>query len=415
MIGESGTRPPIDVASCGKREVAIDVLRGLALLVMAASHCVRGVLDSSFRQVPAEAPRLDLLVSWTRAWLLTIEPYVSSLFLTLAGFAMVLVFRKSADRPFGKWCRPRVRRAVELMLISWVIFWVHGGIQLPWHPFVSAEILYNFSVGILLCLPLVRPSVWRWPALVAVVVGGVVFVAFAEGHPDLAISRLAQGPGAHFPNALFLPLGVALGEAWLRDWRWLKPGLAAAGLVIVVAYQLFVIPGAIAELAEQGVNRDRATVMLDAPFGRAIAKRRFITDGKYGSTYDLKWLAHKVGVRDDAPRRKKTLRAFWNKRARAVPYLVGLMMLTLGLAGLPFWRRSPRWLAAAASPLALMGRHSLKIYVFHLMLVALSVAALGRMKSSPDVAAAVTAGIIAACVVLAWFVERRPRDAFSHT
>jgi len=88
-----------------------------------------------------------------------------------------------------------------------------------------------------------------------------------------------------------------------------------------------------------------------------------------------------------------------------VPYLAALMLLTFSLAWGTWWRRCPPWAAIVARPLHLWGTHALKLYLFHLGLVAVGTLFLGRSRLTPAGTAGVILCIAVACTGLAFVAD----------
>ncbi len=451
MVDEA-PRPLADSDSPGTsrpspaRDHAIDALRGTAIVLMVLVHVARAVVASD---EPGLAGSL-------KGFLLTVEPYISTLFLTLAGFSLVLA-RGAAGRPrwlAHTWWRRRVGRAATLVLLSWGIFWVHGGICPP-YPFLSADILYTIGLAVLLYAPAVGPSGIRGWVLALLVALGIAGTALAEAHPAHPLARLAQGPGAHLPNLLIPALGIALAWLWHRGRGPASTGqpaepdrlaapvvlvpsplpgssssaaasppgsstpslqvgasLLAAGLAIVLGYHLGWAPGNQEAARAKGQEISTLEAVFNRPYGRTAASRNVVTDGDWGSTYDLRWLGHVAGLAQEPPRVVRS-RAFWNKKLVLIPYLSGLMLVTFGLAGLTAWSCGRRFRRLRPSsfltaPLLLLGRHPLKLYVFHLALAAMLSVIPGPDTALPSYLGCVAA-TLAACLGVAWLVERRGR------
>lgn len=436
----------------------VDALRGLAIVLMVLVHVARAVVD------PDEPGAAGAF----RSLLMTTEPLISTLFLTLVGVSLVLAHGRSAS---GRaWWRSRIVRALTLVLLSWGIFWVHGGINPP-YPFLSAEILYTIGLAVLLYAPVVHPNGVRWWLLALLGALLAAATALAEAYPREALSRLAQGPGAHLPNLLFPALGILLAWTWHRRkpethwggagtgggaaggtpaapaagrmrgpggesvrsdraWLWWRRWMLPLGLVVVLAYHFLWAP---ANQERTGPSVERPSnieAVFNRPHGRTAASRELVTDGQWGSTYDLRWVAGRMGLADPPPRIVRS-RAFWNKKLALVPYLSAWMLVLFGLAmpgasrrkgalragppaagaspSRPFFhflpgRVAPGEMAPLLQPLHLLGRHALKLYVFHLALAAL-------LSFFPGIGVgmggylACVAAVLLACSGLAWGVE----------
>lgn len=356
----------------------LDVIRGWAIFLMVLIHTVRGFLmrDYKFPDSVDMSDSVEVAAVAVRSFLFTTEPYISALFLTVAGFTLVVVGKSSKP-----WPGRRLRRGLELAILSWVIHWIHAGVNLP-YPFLSAEILFTIGLGLVVVSPLVPATRYRWPGLALLSVIIIGFTWFAEGHPDHPLARLAQGPGAHLPNLLFFPIGIGLAAVWQSGKvRWQRAVLAT-GLLGVIAYHLLIAPGVQAEAAQRGRDVSSVEAIFNRPFGRILTDRRFVVEHRYGSTYDLKWVAHRVGVRDEPPRRFIKRRSYWNKKLVLMPYLAFWMCVTFGFAWLPFWSRLNRGVRGK-NPWSVMGRHALLLYLVHLAVIAAAVALVGGNRAGP--------------------------------
>jgi uncharacterized membrane protein len=415
MVAENLTTGPSTTGKGGmtKRERLqhLDGLRGWAIFLMVLIHSLRGFLARTYA-VPGEVEPDSIVTDITvavRAFLFTTEPYISALFLTVSGYALVVVWRRLPPARRRSWQVSRLRRAGLLILISWVIFWSHAGINSP-YPFVNAGVLYNIGIGIAV-------SVWMLPAKRSHIVVLLALTAllccatlFAEANPDHLVAVVAQGPGAHLPNLLFFPLGMALAWVWCHGGRVGRFAVPLGGLVIVIIYHTVVIPPVQGNLQSSGIDATAVQAVFNAPFGRIVSRRRFVAERSHGSIYDLKWLAHKAGLQDDPPKRNTRRRSFWNKRFNLMPYLAGLMALTFGLAWLPFGGNR-KWFMGLARPLLLLGRHALFLYVFHLVVIAIGVGIFGTGHFGPAGTLVSFLLVLIACALVArlleWWQEKR--------
>ncbi len=387
----------------------LDAMRGWAIFLMVLIHTVRGFLLRDY----AFADRIDLsdpmeaAAVAARDLLYTTEPYISALFLTVAGFTMAVVGVS------GKaWSGRRLRRGLQLVLLSWAIHWVHAGVNPP-YPFLSAEILYTIGLGLVFFSRFARARRFRWLGLGLISVALVGVTWYAEGHPSHALARLAQGPGAHLPNLLFFPVGLALAAIWqLRETRW-RWGVLLVGLVGVVVYHSLVAPKLVVEAAARGEKVSSVEALFDEPFGRLYTERLFVVDGRFGSTYDLHLLAHGVGLEEAPPKRFLKRRTYWNKRLALMPYLVFWMGITFGLAWLPFPRRTAV-IGKVSGPWSLMGRHALFLYLLHLAAIAAAVAIFGGNRAGPLATLLAMVGLLLVCLGAAaireWLRHRQLGD-----
>jgi len=396
------------------RVAFVDFLRGLAIVLMVLVHTARGVLGQMYR-VSEPGPDFGLverLAVSVQSFLFTIEPYISSLFLSLVGFSMVLVSKGLRPDQVARWRLRRLRTAAMLALLSWGIFWIHGGIQWP-YPFLSAEILYTIAIGIVACvgllpgadapqkLPnsLLAARRLRIVGLALCFAAACALTGIAEHSPGSGLALLAQGPGAHLPNLAFVFLGALLGSAHMSGSKLLRVGLPLLGVAVLVLYHAAIVPRLQDERRTAGLSSGVLQSAFNTPTGRTSVARKFVTGGGYGSVYDLQRVAAAAGVIEEAPRPKTVTRYFWNKKLVLVPYLAGLMLISFGLSWWRIWARAPAFPSRLGRPVLMMGRHALLLYVLHLALVALAVVVFGRSSLSPAAAAATAVAILCACVL----------------
>jgi len=194
-------------------------------------------------------------------------------------------------------------------------------------------------------------------------------------------------------------------------WR---HGLLAGGLFLVVLYHGVLAPQVRRGLPPEKQAMHNLRVVLDAPFGRTYTTRKFAVDqSRQGAVRDLRILGAKLGF-TEPPEKRTRRRTFWNARLVLAPYLAALMAVTFALAWLPFWRRARQRLRWLASPLLLMGRWALRIYVFHLAVIAIGVVIWGRAKLSIPAWAGFTLGVLVLSLGFAgasdWWRRRRGHD-----
>jgi len=391
-----------------ERLAYIDALRGLAIAMMIAVHGLRGLMGTPWR---VRAPGPDMAgfdafgvhVWW---WVYTTTPFVSTLFLTLVGFSLALSVRRAPDP--GAWRRRQSVRALGLIGISMAFFAVERGIHLP-YPFLSAGILHTIGVGILIGVWVVGEGGWRRWALVGWVAATCAVTWLAEAQPEHPLARLAQGPGSHAPNLVFVALGAALGRWTGALSPRLRRVVPALGVLVLVIYHVAVLPPVQEEQAAAGRARSTLETAFNRPWGRVTVWREWDVGEGLGSLHQLKQLAAAVDTDRTPPAEGMRRHPFWNKRLRQVPWLAGVMLLLFGLA----WTRPAATLLRRAAiplrPLLLPGRYALRVYVFHLVVLAVVVTAAGRAKHPPGTTLAITGGVFLLSWGLAELSERRRR------
>jgi fucose 4-O-acetylase-like acetyltransferase len=302
-----------------RRDVALDALRLLAVLLMIASHTTR-------------------LIAWDerRAWSwfsLLIEPFTASLFLILVGASLVLSWRAARAGGRSAWFRKQALRALGLWAISVVFYALEEGFRWPDVATMSgilATIAYVSLLGMFLVAS-PRPAIALSLAAAACMgaqvwldrTGTMIFGINAGNSPLLPL----------FPLACLGGLGVLFLEC---GWPW-RIGLAAAAAAIVAA--------------------------LTARFGFAAV---FSTPlGRYETARILEWMEHGKLMRKEIP--------YYNLRPILVPMIASLTVLLYAVFSLarPGLERGQRFFLA-------MGRRSLDVYILHLAILALFVVEGGR-------------------------------------
>jgi uncharacterized membrane protein len=387
----------------------IDALRGLAIVMMIAVHGLRGLMGRPWRdRLPGpDMQGLEAFGVHVWWWVYTTTPFISTLFLTLVGFSLTLSIRRAADP--GRWRRRQSVRALGLVGISMTFFLVERGVHWP-YPFLSAGILHTIGVGILIGVWVVGEERWRRWALVAWVLATCAVTALAEAQPDHPLARLAQGPGSHAPNLVFVALGAALGR-WAGEVPVrLRRVVPALGVLVLVVYHVGVLPPVQEAQAAAGRERTVLETAFNQPWGRITMWREWDVGPGLGSLHQLKQLRARVRGDQSPPPEGLRRHPFWNKRLRQVPWLAGVMLLLFGLA----WTRPAAELLRRAAiplrPLLIPGRYALRVYVFHLVVLAVVVTAAGRAKHPPVTSLAITAGVFLLSWGFAELSERRRRS-----
>ncbi|MDB5047459.1 MAG: hypothetical protein JWO30_530 [Fibrobacteres bacterium] len=308
---------PQPSATPRRRDVALDALRMIAVLLMMASHTTR-------------------LISWDerRGWSrfsLLIEPLTASLFLILVGTSLAHSWQSFRNRPGGRalWYRKQMVRAAMLWILSCVFYSLEEGFHLPDAVTMSgilATIAYTILAGMLL-VSASRPI----PILLAVCAALLGLEAWLDAR-GLKVFVLNGGNSPLLPLFLFACLG-ALGALALESGN--RP--ARAGLVTVALLTLAILLG-----------RHPFADIFSKPLGR----------------YET---ARIVARMNDNVRVEKSI-PYYNLRPILVPMIASLVVLAYAILALlrrPL-ERTARWLLP-------MGRHSLDVYILHLSLLAMLV------------------------------------------
>lgn len=301
-----------------ERYQGVDAARGLAMVLMTATHALR-----VFR--PDASPEFA-------QWLLRIEPITPTFFFLLAGWGLARSRHRSGGQPGWHW--RQARRALGLWLLSAFLFFSYAGPQWP-ESLTSTGVLQCLAISILVGILLKH----AWMAGVASLVISLVFLwLHAQG---LRIDGINQGS---FPLYPFLPIFLAAQalEQPLRQRSWMQPALATGGALVVLALSAHV--GFRNLWGAWGItNTFQEYVRTSGAGMNGFALARDLLNGAPTSVHQV---------------------SFWSTLPRLVPViasLAGLATLFLCAVGDRFPQR--------LRPLALLGRHALPYYVGHLLVL----------------------------------------------
>ena len=342
------------------RERGVDAARGLAMVLMTATHALR-VFHSE------TTPEFG-------QWLLRIEPVTPMLFFVIAGWSLARSHRRAPDP--AAWRKRHLLRALALWAISVALFFAYSGPQWP-------EILV--SNGVLGCLAVsiavgaLMGGDWILTAALLVLSSAAWLVL---DHRGVRIDGINNGTFPLFP---YLPvfLSAFLVERLLRWKPWTHEVLATFGAFWVLVLSLR--PGFRHLWGDWGVTNTFQMYFQ-------TAKHQF--NGFALSTDLLQGL-------QPIPRRV----GFWAPLPALVPVAVALA----GLCILFFSAVAERF-PSRLRPLSLLGRHALPYYVGHLVLLgALSWMLPPQIDQANWTWLAATAAVVGAG--LAYALLREPRGA----
>ncbi|MEZ4225991.1 MAG: heparan-alpha-glucosaminide N-acetyltransferase domain-containing protein [Polyangiaceae bacterium] len=297
-----------------RSEPGLDVLRALAVVLMFAVHVRR------LQSPTTTATVIDRGLQW----LMWAEPYITSLFVYMAGYSVVLATRSLPDG--AKLLRRVSRRAVELVLISIGLYVMQFGIGWP-DIVLSSGILQVIAIGVVgvaLCLNSPLPDA----ALASVALLSLAACFLLEAF-QLSVSGLNAGPGGNIPLLAHACFGALTARVWqggqLRSRLLSTAGIAVGSGLAVIA------PG--------------PWTTNHVSHYKDLGGETFVSallSGSYASapTLDV---------------------SFWNHSTRGAVILLAPLVASTALA---LW---PRFMGAPALlPLRLVGRHALVIYAAHL-------------------------------------------------
>ncbi len=188
-----------------KRVAFVDVLRGVAILLMVIDHVYDWLLD--------EASRSGTVFGLTHF----LGTLAAPLFLFLAGFGLALSFGRSGA--FFHKALHVVQRGLTLVLAGYLInFLVYFNGRNP-QDIMAVDVLPAIGLSLIVCLPLVKLPFWltglltlagvaggQWLGATAVLPDGLA--AFLTGHSTV---------GSYFPLLVWFPyawLGLTIGKAY---------------------------------------------------------------------------------------------------------------------------------------------------------------------------------------------------------
>ncbi|MBW8886421.1 MAG: DUF1624 domain-containing protein [Fibrobacteres bacterium] len=308
-----------------RRDVALDALRLLAVLLMIASHTTR-------------------LIAWDerRAWSwfsLLIEPFTASLFLILVGASLVLSWRAAqaaqagrAGRAGGRaaWFRKQALRASGLWAISFLFYALEEGVRWPDVATMSGILATIAYVSLLGMVLVASPR----PALALSIAAALCMGAHLWfDKTGLRIFGLNAGNSPLLPLFPLACMG-ALGVLVLEAGRPARVGVAVAAAAIVAGL----------------VAHNGFAAIFSTPLGR------------YETARVLEWMDHGRMQRKEIP--------YYNLRPILVPMIASMTVLIYTVFSLirPVLERGQRFFLA-------MGRRSLDVYILHLAILAIFVEA----------------------------------------
>ncbi|MEC7949089.1 MAG: heparan-alpha-glucosaminide N-acetyltransferase domain-containing protein [Myxococcota bacterium] len=350
------------------RDTALDATRSVAIWLMVTCHVSRLI---------AKKARPE----WMKFGML-IEPLCQALFMSMVGVSLVYSLRIATHRGHAGWARRQLRRAGELWLIGFVLFFAQRGWQWPW-TIAAHGILEAIAEAMLLFLPVVLLGRSR-PLRGALVAGALTAVMMATDlaldAQDVRILVFNAGNGCIIPYAIPTGFGVVAAYSLLDGGTKAKAGLLLfAGLCAAFT------------LSQAGFED-----AFGKPFGRVSTPANYLIAGD-GFTQTWKLLT-------DQPL-KPYEASYYNFRPALVPLLFALCTAIYGFFALL------RPLTERLRPLWVVGRHSLGVYVLHLVLVAVPVVVTGENRALPEPWKVNTGFVVilAACYAYAFWKDRRAR------
>ena len=331
----------------------------------------------SFKELTAGTTRVPLRPFYMD-FSLDIEPLCQALFMTMVGVSML--YSLNLTRKPDRWNRKQLRRAGELYAIGFVFFVVQYGLQWPWM-FVGHGILISISSAIVLSLPLVRNVHLAYLTFI-----GLWTTLLTLNILDIRIGFINAGNGPFMPHVILTVFGVIAGGILINENRkhqkWFV-GVMALFLIVSLSQLDFL----------QYFNYPEDT---SAPYGRRDYKATYKVFGSNG--IEQIW-----GI-IQGEQLKTSVKTYYNYTATSIPLLMSLC------TGVYLFFRALGPLTKILSPLWSVGRHSLGVYMLHLILISLCTVIFGSLRpfeTATEINLAL-AVIVLICYGYAFFKERSP-------
>ena len=172
----------------------IDLLRGIAIILMIITHATRLLLT--------KINKSDLSVIYN--FFLNIEPFTSSLFLFLAGIG-IYYSNKFTKLNHKEWLLSNFKKAIVLYIIG-VVFFITEYQVITMDTFLSPSILSVIALAICSNMIIIRSSLWLKSASLVLILA--IYHLFSQE----SISGFNAGPGGAFPLIGFTTLGIISAE-----------------------------------------------------------------------------------------------------------------------------------------------------------------------------------------------------------
>ena len=301
----------------------------------------------SFKELTSGATRVPLRPLYMD-FSLDIEPLCQALFMTMVGVSMI--YSLKLTRQPELWNGKQLRRAAELYAIGFVFFVVQYGMQWPWM-FIGHGILISISSAIVLSLPLVRNIRFAYLTFI-----GLWTTLLVLNILDIRIGFINAGNGPFMPHVILSVFGVIAGGILLKDNRrhqkWFIAVMTA--FLLISLSQLDFL---------QYFNYPEDT---SDPYGRRDYKATYKVFGSNG--IEQIW-----GI-IQGEQLKSSVKTYYNYTATSIPLLMSLC------TGVYLFFRALGPLTKKLSPVWAIGRHSLGVYMLHLILISLCTVVFGSLR-----------------------------------
>ncbi len=312
------------------RNHTFDALRTLVILLMTGSHTTRMIADESW-------------IFWNK-FVLLIEPFTAASFLFLVGSSLVLSWKRATEnnamKPRG-WICKKLKRCILLWIVSLCMYFASVGLVWP-DSFVLSGILATIAYstvvfGLLMILP------QRIFAIIIVTTAATVLYLFLDMFSK-PIYFLTHGNSPLLPLTIFTGLG-ALFTLWLPSPHGnVKKSLIALCLFSIALPLLLCGPEKV----------------FTYPLGRYKIKRQAEV-----------LLSVSMPLGNSSATVVKTIR-YYNLRPVLIPVITAMIVLFYFIiTRLSHLLAGKTALKNILKKILALGRHSLDIYILHLVLLAL--------------------------------------------
>ena len=304
------------------------------------------------------ADKVQIRPEWMQ-FSLDIEPLCQALFMSMVGISLLYSQsyaikkhnQESPEEPFGTvWRNKQWKRAAELYGIGFVFFIFQYGFQWPWM-FIGHGILLSISSAIILCLPLIQKPIWTYISMIALWSFALILNIY-----DVKIGYLNAGNGPFLPHVLLSVFGLIAGGVLMSTQRKTK-------IIFVASMTIFAV---VSLYSMDFMSYFDYPTPLSEPYGRRDYAATYQSAGSNG--IDQIWTLIQGGEL------KPSVKEYYNYTATSVPILMALC------TAIYIFFRSLGSLTSKLSPLWVVGRHSLGVYILHLIIIALTTVIFGAMR-----------------------------------
>jgi uncharacterized membrane protein len=345
------------------RDQALDATRTVAIVLMIACHVSR-LISKKIRP------------DWMEFCML-IEPLCQGLFLAMVGVSLTYSKHLFQQKNRSGWKRKQFKRGLELYGIALLFFFSQHGWQWP-YLFINSGILMTIALSIVMWTILLSRSIPFWGLLtIGLTLFGIDHLLEAVEFQSAFIN---SGAGPFFTHCVLSSYGVIAGALLIK-------GNSKQLSFLVITMILF---------AGISLSQHTFTELFSYPFGR---KDFSLVYFKASSGPEQLWkIASGIEL-------KRTTKFYYNYRVGLAPMLMAMC------TGVYLFFRILRPITSLLSPLWLIGKHSLGIYILHLIIIALITIIVGKVRyfTTPMGINGCFFCITLVCYIYAWAKTRAKR------